>query len=121
MAKAAKQTFTDKLLPSKPTTTIQGKTVAVTGTKGGAISAAQQAAKATRLQGQPIPAQVGKYAGNATIKAVAGAANPHRPGTYRHKAYTIMLGCATAGAYAATGYKPKYLARWAQLGLVRVG
>lgn len=103
-----------------PTTQIQGKTVVVTGTKGGAISAAQSQAKAARLQGAELPSSVGKYSGTASIKILPGSLNPHRVGTYRHKAYAAMAACTTAGQYAQTGYKPKYLARWVRLGLIRV-
>lgn len=105
---------------TQPTTTVQGKVVGVTGTAGGAISQAATQAKAARLQGA-APANVGKYAGNAAIRVLPDVANPSRAGTYRHKAYTAMLGCKTAGAYAQTGYKSKYLARWVALGLIRVG
>lgn len=103
-----------------PVTTVKGKVVQVTGTKGGAISLAQTQAKAARLQGAGAPGNVGKYSGSQKITVASGAANPHRAGTYRHKAFTAMQGCKTAGDYALTGYKPKYLAAWAALGLIRL-
>lgn len=110
---------TAKVAKETPTTTVAGKVVGVTGTKGGAISAAATAAKATRLKGAPAPTQAGKYAGTQALK-VLDATNPHRPGTYRFKAFDAAVKCKTAGDYAATGYKVKYLARWVQLGLIRI-
>lgn len=104
----------------QPVTQVAGKTVNVTGTKGGAISAAQTQAKATRLKGTDAPGSVGKYSGTAAIKFQADSANPHRAGTYRHKAYEAMAKCKTAGEYALTGFKPKYLERWVKAGLIRV-
>ena len=84
----------------------------------GAISQAAAAAKAAKLAGQNAPQAVSKYAGSAAI-TVKGS-NPHRAGTYRFKAWVAMAACKTAGDYALTGYKTKYLARWAAMGLIRV-
>lgn len=128
VAPAAAKGVTKKTAPQtkahldalKPTTSVEGKTVQVTGTKGGAISMAATVAKATRLKGADKPAKVGEYGGSQAIKVVTDEGNPHRAGSYRHKAWEALQGCKTAGEYAATGYKTKYLARWAKLGLVRV-
>ena len=84
----------------------------------GVISAAAQAAKAAELVGQNPPQAVSKYQGSAAI--TLKGSNPHRAGTYRHKAWAAMAACKTAGDYALTGYKTKYLARWAAMGLIRV-
>lgn len=104
-----------------PMTTVKGKTVQVTGTKGGAISQAVTQAKAARLSGSNAPGSVGKYAGAAAIKQLPDCANPHRAGTYRFKAFAAMQAAKTAGDYALSGYKAKYLERWVKLGLIRVG
>lgn len=104
----------------QPTTTVAGKVVGVTGTKGGAISQAATLAKANKLKGQPAPASVGKYDGSQAIKVLPEQDNPHRAGTYRHKAFEAMLKSKTCADYAASGYKTKYLARWVQEGLIRI-
>lgn len=107
-----------------PTTTVKGKVARVTGTQGGLISLAQQGAKASRLKGVDAPAKAGKYAGNQTIKVMpkedGEGGNPHRVGTYRYKAFEAMSKCKTAGEYAASGFKAKYLERWAKQGLIRL-
>lgn len=84
----------------------------------GIVSTAAQLAKAAKLQGQAAPAAVSKYQGSAVIKVLGD--NPHRAGTYRYKAWVAMAACHTAGEYALTGYKTKYLPRWAAMGLIRV-
>lgn len=105
----------------QPTTTVKGKLVAVTGTKGGAISKAQQEAKASRNKALPTVAKCGKYSGSQAIRLLPDAANPHHPGTYRFKAYDAMCKAKTCGEYAKQGFKTKYIERWVKMGLIRVG
>jgi len=105
----------------QPTTTVKGKVVRVVGTKGGAISAAQQQAKASRLKGTPAPEAVAGYKASQQIKMLdSEEVLPPRPGTYRHKAFEAMAKCKTVGEYALTGHKTKYLNRWSKQGLIRI-
>lgn len=116
-----------KVVEVKPTTVVKGKTVQVVGTKGGAISQAQQAAKASKIKATGKGGtKAGVYSGSQTLK-VLGAddseekdGNPHRAGTYRHKAFAAAAGCKTVAEYIRTGYKTKYLKTWAKRNYVRI-
>lgn len=122
----AKPTTPKQTEDLKPTTVVKGKTVQVVGTKGGAISQAQQVAKANKIKATGKGGtKVGAYSGSQTIRVVDDGeegeqANPHRAGTYRYKAFIALTKCKTVAEYVRTGYKTKYLNRWVKMGHIRI-
>lgn len=46
--------------------------------------------------------------------------NPHREGTGRYNAFEALKKCKTVGEYFQTGNKPKYIAKWDDMGFITI-
>lgn len=71
----------------------------------------------TKQRGKKPRARRSAYTNNQQRIVVKGT-NPHRKGTARYKAFEAARKAPTVAAYAATGFKTKYLKRWQEAGLL---
>lgn len=87
-------------------------------TKKASKKAAEKPAKKAKAESEGSEST--RYANDTRRIKVVIKDNPHREGTGRYEAFEAVRAAKTVADYAATGHKPKYLAKWVDSGHIEL-